>query len=157
MSGLLEHSRILIYGRVAAGITLDATTAGDGGSGNDQASIYSDILRSNVADKKLATVFGFEFEGHYYDLPKPVILLVHGEAKSPKNAGATVESDPKLMDDINVWSYDKADFSVRLDVSSGPLEDILLEQALDDSGLAAQTSAKRVSGKRVSGKRMSGD
>lgn len=152
MSGLLEHSRILVYGRVVAGITLDAAAAGD-----DQASIYSDVLRSNVADKKLATVFGFEFEGHYYDLPKPAIFLVHGEPKSPKNAGATVESDPKLMDDINVWSYDKADFSVRLDVSSGPLEEILLEKAVDDSGVAAQTSAKRVSGKRVSGKRMSGD
>jgi hypothetical protein len=157
MSGILGHSRILVYGRVVAGITIDAATAGDGSSGNDQASNYSDILRSNVADKKLATVFGFEFEGHYYDLPKPAILLVHGEPKSPKNAGATVESDPKLMDDINVWSYDKADFSVLLDVSSGPLEEILLEKAVDDSGVAAQTSAKRVSGKRVSGKRMSGD
>jgi hypothetical protein len=157
MSGLLGHSKILIYGRVVEGITLDAATAGDGSYGNDQASVYSDLLRSNVADKKLATVFGFEFEGHYYDLPKPVILLVHGEPKSPNNAGAVVESDPKLMEDINVWSYDKADFSVRLDVSSGPLEEILLEQAVDDSGVAAQTSAKRVSGKRVSGKRMSGD
>jgi hypothetical protein len=146
MSGLLEHSKILVYGRVVAGITLDAAAVGD-----DQTSIYSNILRSNVADKKLATVFGFEFEGHYYDLPKPVILLVHGEPKSPKNAGATVESDPKLMDDVNVWSYDKADFSVRFDVSSGSLEDILLEKAVSDSGVAAQTSAKRVSGKRMSG------
>ena len=136
MSGLLEHSRILIYGRVVAGITVDATTAGDGKSGNDQASNYLDILRSNVADKKLATVFGFEFEGHYYDLPKPAIFLVHGEPKSPRNAGASVESDPKLTDDINVWSYDKADFSVRLDVSSGALEDILLQvpDGLDDPG-----------------------
>jgi hypothetical protein len=152
MSGLLEHSRILVYGRVVAGITLDAAAAGD-----DQASIYSDVLRSNVADKKLATVFGFEFEGQYYDLPKPAIFLVHGEPKSPNNAGAVVKPNPKLMEDINVWSCDKADFSVRLDVSSGPLEEILLEQAVDDSGVAAQTSAKRVSGKRVSGKRMSGD
>ncbi|MCP4470849.1 MAG: hypothetical protein GY815_09210 [Gammaproteobacteria bacterium] len=55
------------------------------------------------------------------------------------------------MADIKVWSYDKADFSVRLDVDSGPLEDILLEKAVNDSGVAAQTSAKRVSGKRMSG------
>lgn len=146
MSGLLGHSRILVYGRVVAGITLDAGAVGD-----DQTSIYSNILRSNVADKKLATVFGFEFEGHYYDLPKPVILLVHGEPESPEDAGATVKTDPKLMDNIHVWSYDKADFSVRLDVSSGSLEDILLEKAVSDSGVAAQTSAKRVSGKRMSG------
>ncbi|MCP4764955.1 MAG: hypothetical protein GY875_01650 [Gammaproteobacteria bacterium] len=151
MSGLLEHSRILIYGRVVAGITLDAAPAGKKKSDQSDASIDSKILNSAGADKKLATVFGFEFEGHYYDLPKPAILLVHGEPSSPQDAGAVVGSDPKLADDIKVWSYDKADFSVRLDTSSGPLEDILLEQALDDSGVAAQTSAKRVSGKRMSG------
>jgi hypothetical protein len=151
MSGLLEHSRILVYGRVAAGIKLD---------GDDEKSAKKDaVIDSRLlgADKKLATVFGFEFEGHYYDLPRPAILLVHGKSKSPKDAGAAVKSSPKLMDDIEVWSYDKADFSVRLDVNSGTLEEILLEQAIDDSGVAAQTSGKRVSGKRVSGKRMSGD
>ncbi len=151
MSGLLEHSKILIYGRVVAGVTLDAPPADDANSDEDDALIDPEILKRAGVDKKLATVFGFEFEGHYYDLPKPAILLVHGEPKSPQDAGAVVESDPKLMDDIKVWSYDKADFSVRLDVDSGPLEDILLEKAVNDSGVAAQTSAKRVSGKRMSG------
>ncbi len=151
MSGLLEHSKILIYGRVVAGVTLDAPPADDANSDEGDALIDPDILKRAGADKKLATVFGFEFEGHYYDLPKPAILLVHGEPKSPQDAGAVVKSDPKLMDDIKVWSYDKADFSVRLDVDSGPLEDILLEKAVNDSGVAAQTSAKRVSGKRISG------
>jgi len=157
MSGILEHSRILVYGRVVAGITLDAAPADDGKSKSADASVDAKILNSAGADKKLATVFGFEFEGHYYDLPKPVILLVHGDSGSPEDAGAMVESDPKLVGDIEVWSCDKADLSVRLDVSSGSLEEILLDMAVDDSGAAAQTSAKRVSGKRVSGKRMSGD
>ena len=139
MSGLLEHSRILVYGRVAAGITLDAASAG------------SQIPNSAGANTALATVFGFEFEGHYYDLPKPAIMLVHGDPVAPEDADAVVESDPKLVGDIKVWSCDKADLSVRFDVSSGPLEDILLEKAVSDSGVAAQTSAKRVSGKRMSG------
>ena len=62
-----------------------------------------------------------------------------------------------LADNVNVWRYDKADFSMRFDVESGPLEEILLGEVLDSSAMAAQTSGKRVSGKRVSGKRMSGD
>lgn len=157
MSGLLEHSRILIYGRVVSGISLDPPAVGEENPDKDKVLIDPEKLKLAGADKKLATVYGFEFEGHYYDLPKPAILVVHGKPQTPQKAGAAVESDPKLMDDIQVWSHDKADFSVRLDVSSGPLEDILLEQAIDDSGMASQTSGKRVSGKRVSGKRMSGD
>ena len=156
MSGLLAHSKILIYGRVVSGITIDADKMGDDGPGNN-------FLRSQLTTKnkdrkqQFATVYGFEFEGHYYDLPAPAILLVHGDPVSPKSAGAVVYPDPRLNIDIKVWSYDKNDFSIRLDIESGPLEAILLEQALDSSGVAAQTSAKRISGKRVSGKRMSGD
>lgn len=157
MSGLLEYSRILIYGRVAAGITLDAAPADTDNPDQGEVLVNQDVLQSKPGVQQLATVYGFEFEGHYYDLPTPTVLLVHGDPQSPKDAGAVVETDPKLMDDIMVWTYDKGDFSIRVDVSSGPLESILLEEALDSSAMAAQTSAKRISGKRVSGKRMSGD
>jgi len=153
MSGLLDHSSILIYGRKLSGLTID-TSALPGASG------VSGKLQSQPATSSsagLATVYGFEFEGHYYDLAAPTILLVHGDPKTPAEAGASVESSPKLRDDIKVWVYDKADYSMRLDIESGFLQDILLDAALDESNVAAQTSAKRMSGKRVSGKRMSGD
>lgn len=157
MSGLLEHSRVLIYGRVVSGITIEASKIKDDGLGKNKF-VHSQLTGRDKDEKQqLATVYGFEFEGHYYDLPTPTILLVHGDPRSPDDAGAAVKPDPGLVDDIKVWSYDKADFSIRLDIDSGPLEAILLEEALDRSGVAAQTSAKRISGKRVSGKRMSGD
>ena len=145
MSGLLDNSKILMYGRVLEGVTLDA-----------DALVDAALLKSRAGVKQLATIYGFEFEGHYYDLPTPAVMLVHGDPQTPAEAGAAVESDPKLMGDINVWTYDKGDYSSRLDVSTGPLEEILLAEALDDSAMAAQTSAKRISGKRVSGKRVSG-
>ena len=145
MSRLLDNSKILMYGRVLEGVTLDADALADAA-----------LLKSREGVKQLATIYGFEFEGRYYDLPMPAVMLVHGDPQTPAEAGAAVESDPKLMSDINVWTYDKGDYSVRLDISSGPLEEILLAEALDDSAMAAQTSAKRVSGKRVSGKRVSG-
>ena len=148
MSGLLDNSKILMYGRVLKGVTLDVAKA--------DTLVDAALLKSRAGVKQLATIYGFEFEGHYYDLPTPAVMLVHGNPQTPAKAGAAVESDPKLMEDIKVWAYDKGDYSVRLDVSSGPLEEILLGEALDDSAMAAQTSAKRISGKRVSGKRVSG-
>ena len=157
MSGLLEHSRVLIFGRVVTGITIDADKIENDGLGTNSL-LYNQLTAKGKDNKpNFANVYGFEFEGHYYDLPKPAILLVHGEPKAMKDAGLTVVPDPRLVYGVKVWTYDKADFSIRLDVSSGPLEAILLEEALDSSGVAAQTSAKRISGKRVSGKRMSGD
>lgn len=157
MDSLMGQSRILIYGRVLKGVTISVEDLSDGLG-------YNKLLKKQFGDKdasgdskpKLAAVYGFEFEGHYYDLASPTVLLVHGSGITPKKAGAVVDSEPKLADDVKVWSYDKADFSMRLDIDSGPLESILLDQALDDEELAAEMSGKRVSGKRVSGKRVSG-
>src|SRR3712207_2707860 len=36
------------------------------------------------AGGRLARVFGFSFEGHYYDMARPAIFLVHGEGLDPE-------------------------------------------------------------------------
>ena len=157
MDTLMGQSRVLIYGREMKGIKISVKDLSDGIG-------FNKLLRNQFGDKdtsedakpRFAAVYGFEFEGHYYDLSAPTVLLVHGEGTTPEEAGAVVESNPKLAGKVKVWSYDKADFSMRLDIDSGPLESILLEQALDEEGLAGEMSGKRVSGKRVSGKRVSG-
>jgi hypothetical protein len=157
MDDLMGQSRILLYGRVLKGIKVSVEDLNDGLG-------FNKLLRSQFgngdsggdAKPRFAMVYGFEFEGHYYDLTAPTVLLVHGSGTAPEKAGAVVETDPKLVADVKVWPYDKADFSMRLDVDSGPLESILLEPALEDEELAAEMSGKRVSGKRVSGKRVSG-
>jgi hypothetical protein len=99
---------------------------------------------------RLARIYGFSFEGHYYDLPKPAIFLVHGpgsdpEAWRPSNAlpHARVDRAPadadrtgvagtpsSFSEDMRVWSYDKSDHSLRLDTDSGTFEQILLERCL---------------------------
>lgn len=99
---------------------------------------------------RLARIYAFSYEGHYYDLAKPAIFLVHGpggdpEAWRPGNQlpDARVERAPSDVDrtgvartgasfseDIRVWSYDKGDFSIRLDPETGPLEQILLQTEL---------------------------
>lgn len=123
-------------------------------------------------DAKLARIYGFSYEGHYYDLPKPAVFLVHGDgddpekprpgkgqerlARAPGAADRTgVAKAHQFSGEIKVWAYDKGDFSLRLDIETGPFEQILLEAALRSENLRAAYSGAdlRVSGAdlRVSG------
>ncbi len=45
-----------------------------------------------------------------------------------------------------MWEYDKGDFSIRLDVETGPFEQILLEAALRGGTSAASGADLRSSG-----------
>ncbi|MEZ0226468.1 MAG: hypothetical protein ACAH83_18070 [Alphaproteobacteria bacterium] len=95
----------------------------------------------SVKNPCLARIYGFSFEGYYYDLPKPIIFLVHGDGESASEARGQVNrarapADPSLTgigqadfqfsDDMMVWSYDKADYTIRMDVETGMFEDVLL-------------------------------
>jgi len=90
-------------------------------------------------------MYAFTFEGFFYELPRPVLFLVHGpglpasDAKAgllggPRRARAPGEpsltglgsADFQFSEDIMVWSYDKADYTIRMDVETGMFEDVLL-------------------------------
>jgi uncharacterized membrane protein YgcG len=116
-----------------------------------------------------ARIYGFSFDGGYYDLDAPILLLVHGPGavaerfasdprasrapESPDRSGSAAQ-EHSFADDIRVWSYDKGDFTVRMDSLTGPIEDILLKMELGES--VGSISGGRVSGGRVSGGRVSG-
>ncbi|WP_274628242.1 hypothetical protein [Arvimicrobium flavum] len=112
-------------------------------------------------DPTFARIYGFSFEGFYYDLPWPVVFLVHGEgypvseartgmfgtvraARAPGDPSQTGlgQADFQFADDIMVWSYDKADYTIRMDVETGMFEDVLLAAMLggpgDSSGMNAR-------------------
>ncbi|MFK7994095.1 MAG: hypothetical protein AB8B87_08145 [Granulosicoccus sp.] len=100
-------------------------------------------------------VFGFGFEGGYYAVDAPVLMLLEG-------AGSELdESIPKdfrnsLSSNIRQWTCDKSDRTARLDELTGTIEDILLEVELGGNGAGSRVSGGRVSGGRVSGGRVSG-
>jgi hypothetical protein len=52
--------------------------------------------------------------------------------------------DWDFLTDIKAWSYDKADFSVRLDIETGPLDKILLEEMLKPDQAFAQYGNSKV-------------
>ena len=70
--------------------------------------------------------------------------------------GRVEEPYPGFADNVRIWPYDKADFALRLDPCSGPLESILVEAEFDDSEMAAEASGRQVSGRQVSGRQVSG-
>jgi hypothetical protein len=142
---LLSSSNILLYGRVLT----DLTVVHDP---NQEQRAEEEIHRPLAAprvgatntfldtqlqneDSRLARIYGFSFEGHYFDLAKPALFMVHGPGM---DVGPDLHTDRTgvaaqehtFSADIMVWSYDKGDFSIRLDVQTGPFEDILLETEL---------------------------
>lgn len=123
-------------------------------------------------EAKIARIYGFSYEGTYCDLPKPALFLVHGDGEPVTQAAAAREAtnqarapgepsltgvaaaDFQFVDELRVWSYDKADHTIRMDVEAGEFEDVLLNMFFGGGGPAV--SGSRVSGSRVSGSRVSG-
>jgi hypothetical protein len=110
-----------------------------------------DVDRQDVARRpNLARIYAFSYEGHYYDLAKPAIFLVHGPGSDPEawrpatslpdarvdrapsdaDRSGIARTSTSFAEDMRVWSYDKGDFSIRLDSESGTLEQILLQAEL---------------------------
>jgi hypothetical protein len=174
---LLSPSGILLYGRVLLDLTFNhqapANTEPPPNSTNPPPRRGDNLFLQKqlaAAGARFARIYGFSFEGHYYDLPRPAIFLVHGPgveaepkpgasnvARAPADADRTGRAGQtgSLSGDIQVWAYDKGDFALRLDVESGPLDQILLEAALVASGdeMSYSGAHARISGAhaRISG------
>ena len=125
-------------------------------------------------DARFARIYGFSYEGTYYELPNPTLFLVHGEGESatdnappdqasrapfnPSQSGVAA-ADFQFADDIMVWAYDKADYTIRMDVATGMFEQVLLDAFFGGGGPAvsgAKVSGAKVSGAKVSGAKVSG-
>lgn len=136
------------------------------------------FLEEQLAAGRFARIYGFSFEGSYYDLPRPVLFLVHGDgelvaedlgkfspARAPSPTGLTglAAADFDFADGLRVWSYDKADYTLRMDVETGMFEDVLLAAILgggpggmDASGMSARgMSARGMSARGMSARGMS--
>lgn len=172
---ILSPGLVKIYGRPIAEIQLNVA-GGAGVAANVHNLGANQFLRAqlNAAGAQLARIYGFSFEGHYYDLPKPVIMLVHGPGEQittpppvvvppvgPGAPGPTVDQAGEaargweFSADLVYWEYEKSDFSMRLDVEGGTLEQILLEARLfeDDTQTYYSASNTRIRGSnaRVAG------
>lgn len=133
---LLASSQVRLFGREFKGLQLnqDALQALTGGAAGSNRNPLTDKLRSELKPM-LARIYGFSYEGSYYKLDAPYVFLVHGpgteivEPASISEVGVEMK-DENFLKGVRMWSYDKIDFSVRIEITSGWLEEILLDAAM---------------------------
>ena len=106
-------------------------------------------------------VYGYSFNGSYYEMAAPSLFLVSGNGVSAKKVevpGPKLDDDDPFYESLKVWECDKSDKTIRLDVDSGSFEGVLLSDPVEGGpGVSgARVSGARVSGARVSGARISG-
>lgn len=136
---LLTASAVKLYGRVIEGLGVDLSGAAAGLGANR-------FLREQLepgTEPHFARIYGFCYMGRYTPLSRAAIFLVHGPGEkavdptAAKGGGAagphTIEESGQAFkcgefaSDVRLWEYDRGDFSLRLDIDSGPLERILLD------------------------------
>lgn len=173
---LLSFSEVLLFGRILDDLVYKArssTKLGNNKHLDDQFTLGED--KENPQEPGFAKIYGFAHEGTYYDLPEPAIFLVHGKGRSatdddlpgqlasrapnePSTSGVAA-ADFQIANDIRVWNYDKADQTMRMDVMTGMLEQVLLDVYFGYEGgsvSGAKVSGAKVSGAKVSGAKVSG-
>ncbi|MBW4707381.1 pentapeptide repeat-containing protein [Roseobacter sp. YSTF-M11] len=111
-------------------------------------------------DKQFARIYGFTYDGVYYEIPTPVLFMVKGKGKkaSTIDLPGPNPKEAKFFASLLAWEVKQSEDTVRLDVDQGKFQDMLLSMLGDGvSGVSgARVSGARVSGARVSGARVSG-
>ena len=175
---LLSPSNILLFGRLVTDLEVKHPDHNPfvGARGGVEQFLQQQLQHP---DAQFARIYGFSFEGTYYDLPRPALFLVHGEgepaetaadptpggggppaarrvARSPDDPSRTGVAAPdfSFADRLMVWSYDKADYTIRMDVETGMLEQVLLDAFGDGNG--PHMTGGKVSGGKVGGGKVGG-
>ncbi|MFK7881771.1 hypothetical protein [Roseobacter sp.] len=110
---------------------------------------------------QFARIYGFTYDGIYYDIATPVLFMMStkGKAASTVDVPGPNPKEKKFYESLLAWTVKQTDETVRLDIDQGKFQDVLLGMMLGDgaSGVSgARVSGARVSGARVSGARVSG-
>lgn len=113
------------------------------------------------ASKQFARIYGFSYDGAYFEIPTPVLFLVEGDGEKAEEVPVPGPNprDKKFVADLRAWTVKRTDETVRLDVEQGKFEDILLDIGVDGVGTGvsgAKVSGAKVSGAKVSGAKVSG-
>lgn len=73
-----------------------------------------------------AIIFGYAFEGHCYDLPKPKVMLIPATPKPLHTSDCGYGDKPEYM----VWVVDKLERCIEVEVSQGFIEQLVLSANL---------------------------
>lgn len=175
---LLSHSRIWLFGRVLKDIQIHQsvynnipTNPADGNSSDTVPRmgmnhfLYEQLTAPGA---QLARIFSFSYEAGFYDLYRPTIFLVHGEGIDPEGTPGVLTPDQRKLSrmpadsgrtglasqsgsftgGVRAWAYDRADFTMRLDMEGGSFDSLLLSMEFADWDPVARSagSVARVAG-----------
>ncbi len=173
---LLSASNIVLFGRVVEDVSISAPKGNKSHNPSKAMSkgtlsgLQRQLTRTELGDltanareslAKFARIYGFSYEGAYFEVGVPVLFLVHGDGVAPSEikVPGPDSDDENFYKDLRAWSYDRSDETMRLDIDSGTFEQTLLSTIGGDGGpgvSGARVSGARVSGAWVSGARVSG-
>ena len=116
---LLTPFDITLYGKPVEGVTLAEDKFGE----------RIAALRQRHGDEplRLANIYGYAYEGRFFQLPAPMAFLLPGTGESCKNDKFPEAYQP--WQQHNKWALEPADPSIRFEIASGTLEELLLESA----------------------------
>ena len=165
---LLSPSNLILFGREFP-LTFTAASIEESQGGAN--TFLRDQLKVTGANSaRLARIYAFSYEGHFYNLPRPAVFLVHGAGNPISGSGLAqrgvaagarpTTTDSGLVarefdfefgeppaapqyeagEHLRYWEYDKADMSLRIDITSGHLYEILIEATLSPDVEDAITS-----------------
>ena len=159
---LLSQTRIWLFGRKLDDITIRneaydnlprTDIAGNFAETPPYRSQNNFLLNQVTADgAALARIYAFAYEASYCELSRPAIFLVHGEGVDPEGARGTLTHDQRIYSrmpgeagrsglpamagsftgGMRAWAYDRADFTVRLDMEGGSFDTLLLSAEIND-------------------------
>jgi hypothetical protein len=144
---LVSDSTIWLFGRVMEDILLNPKRASDDvyklrpkdpnalGRRSPNHFVVDQLLED---DARLARIYAFSFQNELIDLATPALFVVNGDGVDPQGlVGGTGlgEMLGTFGGGLKVWAYDRDDFSVRLDMTTGSFDRILLDHELAEEGI----------------------
>jgi len=169
MESLLQASDILLFGIVVEDLKVEVSDP-DGKILSQRKGKNRQLAEQFNKDSKFARIYAFSYAGAFYELPSPTLFLVHGKGtpvtdNQPKDQAARAPRQPSVTgvsaagfqfsNDVNYWSYDQADYTIRMDVETGMFEQVLLDAMFDGGGLGGVAGAN-VRGANVRGANVRG-
>jgi len=139
---IVKASSILLYGRVVEDLQI-RTPSGSAAKRAARTASSEPLGANHLLAEQLAAegscfarIYAFAYEGEYFDLARPTLYLVHGPGEPIAEPVALDQSGvavppTRYASDLRVWSfYDKEDMSIRLEIDTGRLEQILLDMEI---------------------------
>jgi len=134
---LLAPSQIRLFGRAFTALQINTDMLARAFGQEPGKSPFQNPMTDKLMpsyEPHLARIYGFSFEGNYHKMTAPAVFLVHGEGIEIATAFDEIELSQlgvefkaqNFAKGVKMWSYDRSDMSIRVDLLSGMLQDILL-------------------------------